>query len=87
MSSNPRAPRRKRIIVTLTGAMGSILGIKTLISLRRLNVETHLIISKWAESTLKYESDYTVTNFRVLAGTVYVSRYGGAHCQRVFSSG
>jgi phenylacrylic acid decarboxylase len=59
------------IIVTLTGATGSILGIRTLIALHRLNVETHLIISKWAENTLKYETDYTVANVRVLANTVY----------------
>lgn len=66
-----RQPRRKRIIVALTGATGSILGIKALIALRRLNIETHLIISKWAESTLKYETDYTVANLRALADHVY----------------
>ncbi|KAF5005781.1 hypothetical protein FDECE_7791 [Fusarium decemcellulare] len=67
----PRPRRRKRIIVALTGATGSILGIKTLIALRRLNVETHLIISKWAENTLKYETDYTVANVRALADSVH----------------
>ncbi|WAO90409.1 Flavin prenyltransferase PAD1, mitochondrial [Fusarium falciforme] len=78
MSSNPRTPRRKRIIVALTGATGSILGIETLIALRRLDVETHLIISKWAENTLKYETDYTVANARALADTVYGCRYMAA---------
>lgn len=67
----PHQPRRTRIIVALTGATGSILGIKALIALRRLNIETHLIISKWAESTLKYETDYTVANVRALADHVY----------------
>ncbi|KAI8265743.1 Flavin prenyltransferase PAD1 [Colletotrichum sp. SAR 10_98] len=57
--------------VALTGATGSILGIKTLIALRRLNIETHLIISKWADSTLKYETSYTATNVRALADHVY----------------
>ncbi|KAJ4257362.1 phenylacrylic acid decarboxylase [Fusarium torreyae] len=66
-----RPKRRKRIIVALTGATGSILGIKALIALRRLNVETHLIISKWAENTLKYETDYTVANIRALADATY----------------
>lgn len=69
--SEPRQPPRKTIIVALTGATGSILGIKALIALRRLNIETHLIISKWAESTLKYETDYTVANVRALADHVY----------------
>ena len=64
-------PRRRRIIIALTGATGSILGIKTLITLRHLNVETHLIISKWAEATIKYETDYTVANVRALADHVY----------------
>lgn len=63
--------RRKRIIVALTGATGTILGIKTLIALRRLNVETHLVMSKWAENTLKYETDYTPANVRALADHVY----------------
>ena len=45
----PLSPR-KRIIVAMTGATGSILGIKTLLALRHLNVETHLILSKWAEA-------------------------------------
>lgn len=66
----PLSPR-KRIIVAMTGATGSILGIKTLLALRHLNVETHLILSKWAEATLKYETDYTVANVRALADVVH----------------
>ncbi|KAH8646117.1 flavoprotein [Xylariales sp. PMI_506] len=65
ISSIPR--RRKRIVVAMTGATGAILGIKILIALRRLNVETHLIMSKWAEATLKYETDYTPKTVRALA--------------------
>lgn len=67
----PNPSRRRRMIVALTGATGSILGIKTLLTLRRLNVETHLVLSKWAEATLKYETDYTVPNLRALADRVY----------------
>lgn len=40
-------PRRKRIVVGISGATGAILGIKLLIALRRLNVETHLVVSHW----------------------------------------
>ncbi|KKP06405.1 3-octaprenyl-4-hydroxybenzoate carboxy-lyase UbiX [Trichoderma harzianum] len=64
-------PRRKRIIVAMTGATGTILGIKLLIALRRLNVETHLVMSKWAEATLKYETDYHASNVRALADHTY----------------
>ncbi|KAJ5689278.1 hypothetical protein N7462_003670 [Penicillium macrosclerotiorum] len=66
------SPRRK-IIVAITGATGSIFGIQTLITLRRLNVETYLVISKWAEATIKYETDYTISNIRALADHVYNS--------------
>lgn len=65
------APPRRRIIVALTGATGSILGIKTLIALRNLNIETHLVVSKWAEATIKYETDYTIPNIRSLADHFY----------------
>ncbi|KAL2110794.1 hypothetical protein VUR80DRAFT_673 [Thermomyces stellatus] len=65
---------RKRIIVALTGATGAQLGIHTLLSLRRLNVETHLIISKWAAETIKYETDYTPAAVRALADYSYNSQ-------------
>ncbi|KAM0257771.1 hypothetical protein ACHAQJ_004222 [Trichoderma viride] len=78
MTNNPAtvntgavAPRRKRIIVAMTGATGAILGIKLLIALRTLNVETHLVISKWAEETIKYETDYHTSNVRALADHTY----------------
>jgi phenylacrylic acid decarboxylase len=63
--------RRRKIIIALTGATGSILGMKMLIALRQLNVETHLVISKWAEATIRYETDYTIPNIRALADHVY----------------
>jgi phenylacrylic acid decarboxylase len=63
--------RRRKVIIALTGATGSILGIKMLIALRQLNVETHLVISKWAEATIRYETDYTIPNIRALADHVY----------------
>ncbi|KAF4954215.1 hypothetical protein FGADI_5428 [Fusarium gaditjirri] len=63
--------RRKRIVVGITGATGAILGVKILIALRRLNVESHLIISKWAEATIKYETDYSPKNVRALADHVH----------------
>ena len=34
-------------------------------------METHLIISKWAEATIKYETNYTVANIRALADHIY----------------
>ncbi|KAL5362042.1 hypothetical protein BJX96DRAFT_185772 [Aspergillus floccosus] len=63
--------RRRRIVVAMTGATGAILGIKVLLSLRRLNIETHLVMSKWAEATIKYETDYHPSNVRALADHVH----------------
>jgi len=48
---------RKRIIVAVTGATGAPLAVSLLQRLRSLNVETHLILSKWGAATLKYELD------------------------------
>lgn len=51
--------RRKRIVVAITGATGSLIAIRLLQALRALDIETHLIMSKWALQTLRYETDMT----------------------------
>jgi phenylacrylic acid decarboxylase len=72
---NVEAPRkRKRIVVAMTGATGAILGIKLLTVLRRLNIETHLIMSQWAETTIRYETDYLPSNVRALSDYSYSNR-------------
>lgn len=71
VSNNTTRRRRSRIVVAMTGATGAILGIKVLTALRRLNVETHLVMSKWAEATIKYETDYHPSNVRALADHVH----------------
>ncbi|KAK5061000.1 phenylacrylic acid decarboxylase [Exophiala bonariae] len=53
----PLPRRKKRVVVAVTGATGSPLAVALLQRLRRLNVETHLILSTWAVATLKYELD------------------------------
>lgn len=62
---------RRRIILAITGATGATIGIKILQQLRQLHVETHLIISKWASETIKYETDYTPAAVRALADYSY----------------
>lgn len=70
-SSNHMSKRTKRIVVAMTGATGALMGIRVLTALRTLNVETHLIISKWAASTISYETDYHPGNVKALADHVY----------------
>lgn len=60
----------RRLIVGLTGATGSILGIRLLEALKRSDVETHLIVSNWARRTLEHETSYTLKQVTALA-TVY----------------
>lgn len=64
---------RKKIIVAITGATGAQIGIRLLQTLRRLNVETHIIISKWAVETIKWETDYTPAAIKALADHAYSS--------------
>jgi 4-hydroxy-3-polyprenylbenzoate decarboxylase len=68
------ATPKKRIIVGMTGATGAILGIELLRVLRRMNVETHLVVSKWADMTIKYETDWDPMDVRALASHVYAIR-------------
>ncbi|RAK95608.1 Phenylacrylic acid decarboxylase, partial [Aspergillus ibericus CBS 121593] len=68
-TNTPHQPnlRHNRLILALTGATGSIYGIRTLQTLHNLNITTHLILSKWALSTLTYETPYTPTDLTTLA--------------------
>jgi 4-hydroxy-3-polyprenylbenzoate decarboxylase len=61
----------KRLIIGLTGASGSIYGIRLLEMLQGTGVETHLIISQWAARTLVHETSYTVQQVQDLATERY----------------
>lgn len=67
----PQPIRPKRIVVAMTGATGSALAVKLLERLRDLDVETHLVISRWAELTNRYETDTSLSGIRKLATHVY----------------
>jgi 4-hydroxy-3-polyprenylbenzoate decarboxylase len=60
-----------RLVVALTGASGVIYGIKTLDALKNLGIESHLIISEWAERNIKIETDVTIDDVKSLASRVY----------------
>jgi len=61
----------RRVIVGITGATGAIFGIRLLEMLRDTDVETHLVLSRWAERTLLYETSFTVEQVKALATRVY----------------
>lgn len=56
-----------RLVVAITGASGAIYGIRTLLELKKKGIETHLVISKWAEATIRKETDYTLDAVKELA--------------------
>lgn len=62
-----------KILVGITGASGAIYGIRILEALKECGVETHLIISKWAEKTIKVETSYTFDEIKSLASHYYSS--------------
>jgi 4-hydroxy-3-polyprenylbenzoate decarboxylase len=56
-----------RVIVGISGASGIIYGIRLLEALKTINVETHLIMSEWAEKILALETDYEISYVNDLA--------------------
>lgn len=60
-----------RLVVAITGASGAIFGIRTLEALKALNVETHLVISKWGRTTIAHETTYSIAAVEALATALY----------------
>jgi 4-hydroxy-3-polyprenylbenzoate decarboxylase len=68
----------QRLIVGITGASGSIYGVRLLERAQALGVETHLVLSRWGARTLVHETPYTVEQVQRLATCVYASTDQGA---------
>jgi flavin prenyltransferase len=68
----------KRLIVGITGASGSIYGVRLLERLRGLEVESHLVLSRWGARTLVHETDRTVEDVQQLATVSYAPGDQGA---------
>jgi flavin prenyltransferase len=60
-----------RLIVGISGASGTIYGVRLLELLRKAEVETHLVMSRSAEMTLAYETDIKPKDVRALASVHY----------------
>lgn len=60
-----------RLIVGISGASGTIYGVRILEMLRRAGIETHLVMSKSADMTLAYETDLKPKDVRALASVHY----------------
>jgi len=71
MTAEARRTEPRRIIVGITGATGTIFGIRLLELLQETEVETHLVLSRWAARTLVEETAYTVEQVQALATHVH----------------
>ena len=60
-----------RLIIGITGATGTIYGVRLLERLRESGVETHLVISRWGARTLAHETPYSREHVESLATVVY----------------
>ncbi|SFL39733.1 4-hydroxy-3-polyprenylbenzoate decarboxylase [Bradyrhizobium sp. NFR13] len=77
MSTQPEiAPRR--LIVGITGASGTIYGVRLLRLLQATDVETHLVLSRSAKITLTQELDFAVSDVAALANVVHQADNIGA---------
>src|SRR5712691_9052997 len=71
MMTSHTAASPRRVIVALTGATGTIFGVRLLETLQGTDIETHLVMSKWAARTLVHETSYSVEQVQQLATRVY----------------
>lgn len=63
-----------KLIVGMTGATGAPLGVALLQVLRAMSgVETHLVMSKWAKTTIELETSYRASDVADLADYCYSS--------------
>jgi flavin prenyltransferase len=68
-----------RLIVGMTGATGAVLGIRLLEHLARMpEVETHLVMSRWARTTIELETGMSVAAVSELADVVHRPEDQGA---------
>ena len=59
-----------RLVIGITGSTGVIYGIRMLEVLKTLNIETHLIMSEWAEKCILMETQHDVDHVKSLATTI-----------------
>jgi 4-hydroxy-3-polyprenylbenzoate decarboxylase len=60
-----------RLVVGITGATGTIFGVRLLQMLHGSGVETHLVVSKWGARTLTHETPHSLKYVQSLATQNY----------------
>lgn len=67
-----------KLIIGMTGATGAIFGIRLLEILKEADVETHLVMSQWAATTIQTETTFTAKEVEDLADYHYSYKDLGA---------
>lgn len=60
-----------KVLLSITGASGSIYGIRLLEELKKANVEVHLVISEGAEAIIVHETGYNIQEIKEKADFHY----------------
>ena len=56
-----------KLVIGITGSTGVIYGIRVLEILKKLNIDTHLVMSEWAEKCITMETEHDVNYVKSLA--------------------
>ena len=59
-----------KLIIGITGSTGVVYGIRMLEVLKKLDIETHLIMSEWGEKCISMETDYDSDYVKSLASSI-----------------
>jgi flavin prenyltransferase len=68
----------RRLIVAITGASGTLYGIRLLQALQSTDIETHLVMSDAAKITMASETQHQVAQVHALAHEVHTTKNIGA---------
>ena len=63
-----------KLIIAITGSTGVIYGIRMLEILKKLDVETHLVMSEWGEKCISMETEHSPEYVKSLANTTSDSK-------------
>jgi 4-hydroxy-3-polyprenylbenzoate decarboxylase len=67
-----------KLVIGITGATGTIFGVRMLEVLKDAGIETHLVLSKWGARTLIHETPHSVDEVKALATYAYSESDQGA---------